>query len=500
MDDILARILAAEETASDGGEWLPDAALWRRAVAHRFTPLMENAAYFEALEAALAKARRTVIILGWQFDPRTRLDPHSRIGDRQAEIGRRLRMMVKDNPELDVRLLIWRSPLLIAASQGFFPQRAQRWFRKRIAEFRLDAPGPLGACHHQKVVVIDDSLAFVGGGDISVDRWDSEEHLDGDPRRCLPSGLICSPRHEVMAMFDGPAAHALGDLARIRWYRATGERVRLSSGEGDPWPEAIEPMLTQVEVGVARTMPKWGRHHGADESLRLHLDHIARARKLIYLENQYVTSPRIAEALAARLAEPDGPEVVIVTTLRAPSWFDQMTMDTARAEVLHALEEVDVHGRLSAWAPVTEECGRIIVHSKVSIIDDQVLRIGSSNLNNRSFGYDSECDIAAAPGPGGEGVIRAFRHRLIGHFLGVDTATYASCEALSDSVGAAISTYGQTRMVQLGTQGASRFERMVAEFQLGDPNSPADDFRPWKRRRRMKAATHTIEKSITNGR
>ena len=82
----------------------------------------------------------------------------------------------------------------------------------------------------------------------------------------------------------------------------------------------------------------------------------------------------------------------------------------------------------------------------------------------------------------------------------MDAATYASCEALSDSVGAAISTYGQTRMVQLGTQGASRFERMVAEFQLGDPNSPADDFRPWKRRRRMKAATHTIEKSITNGR
>ncbi|WP_240623384.1 phospholipase D-like domain-containing protein [Brevundimonas lutea] len=492
MEDTQARALAANG-------WLPADRVWRKARANRFTPLMENAAYFEALEAALARARRSVIVLGWQFDPRTRLDPHSRIGDRQAEIGHRLRWMIKENPELDVRLLIWRSPLLIAASQGFFPQRAQRWFKKRIAEFRLDTPGPLGACHHQKVVVIDDKLAFVGGGDISVDRWDSEEHLDGDPRRCLPSGLICSPRHEVMAMFDGPAAHALGDLARIRWYRATGERVRLSDAPSDPWPEAIAPMLTDVEVGVARTMPRWRRRHGADESLRLHLDGIARAKRLIYLENQYVTSPRIAEALAARLAEPEGPEVVIVTTLKAPSWFDQMTMDTARAEVLHALEQADVNNRLTAWAPVTEEGGRIIVHSKVTIIDDQLLRIGSSNLNNRSFGYDSECDVAAAPGPEGEATIRAFRHRLIGHFLGVDAETYASCEALSHSVGEAIATYGQTRMVQLGMEGASRFERMVAEFQLGDPNSPADDFRPWKRRRRMKAASQAIENSITNG-
>ena len=450
MEDTQARALATRD-------WLPADKVWRKARAHRFTPLMENAAYFEALEAALARARRSVIILGWQFDPRTRLDPHSRIGDRQAEIGHRLRLMIKENPELDVRLLIWRSPLLIAASQGFFPQRAQRWFRKRIAEFRLDAPGPLGACHHQKVVVIDDKLAFVGGGDISVDRWDSEEHLDGDPRRCLPSGLICSPRHEVMAMFDGPAAHALGDLARIRWYRATGERVRLAPAAADPWPEHIAPALTDVEIGVARTMPKWRRRHGADESLRLHLDGIAKARRLIYMENQYVTSPKIAEALAKRLAEPDGPEVVTVTTLQAPSWFDQMTMDTARAEVLHT-------------------------------------------LNNRSFGYDSECDVAAAPGPEGEATIRAFRHRLIGHFLGVDMATYASCEALSASVGEAIATYGGTRMRQLGMQGASRFERMVAEFQLGDPSSPADDFRPWKRRRRMKAVPHLSEKSITSGR
>ncbi len=171
-----------EETDNHDGSLLhPGQDCWRVETADRFAILMENEAYFDALMSSLDKARRSIVVLGWQFDPRTRLDPESRFGDRQAEIGHQLRMLVKSRPDLDVRLLIWKSPLLIAASQGFYPHLAQRWFRKRMVEFRLDSPGPIGACHHQKVVIIDDAIAFCGGGDISTDRWDSSEHLDGDP-------------------------------------------------------------------------------------------------------------------------------------------------------------------------------------------------------------------------------------------------------------------------------------------------------------------------------
>ena len=181
----------------------PGQTVWRVEPADRFAILMENQTYFDALASAISKAQRSVVLLGWQFDPRTRLDPETRAGDRQAEIGHQLRMLVRSRPDLDVRLLIWKSPLLIAASQVFYPHKAQRWFRKRMVEFRLDSPGPIGACHHQKVVIIDDKVAFCGGGDISTDRWDTSEHLDGDPRRALPSGLIPSPRHEVMCVMDG---------------------------------------------------------------------------------------------------------------------------------------------------------------------------------------------------------------------------------------------------------------------------------------------------------
>jgi len=396
-----------------------------------------------------------------------------------------LRMLVKRKPDLDVRLLIWKSPLLIAASQGFYPHRAQRWFRKRMVEFRMDAPGPIGACHHQKVIVIDDRVAFCGGGDISTDRWDSVEHLDGDPRRALPNGVICKARHEVMCVMDGPAARALGDLARERWFKATWERTVPDEVESDPWPDGVPVQMTEAPVGIARTEPKWSGRHEVRENEALHLEAIRRAKRLIYFENQYFTSPIIAAALAERLAEVDGPEVVVVSTGKSPSWFDSMTMDTARAEVLFRLETADVHNRFFAFSPNTASGQRIIVHAKVTIIDDRLLRIGSTNINNRSLGFDTECDVAIAPDDdAGRAQIHAYRHRTIAHFVGVKPAEFGAAEAVLGSTGKAIQGFDTGRMSPLGATQPSMIQRTIAEFQLGDPVSSADSFRPWKRRNR----------------
>ena len=477
---------AAQGPSLDAGALLaPGDTCWRVERADRLSILMENGAYFEALASSLAKAERSVVVLGWQFDPRTRLDPESRAGDKQAEIGHLLRMMVKTRPDLDVRLLIWKSPLLIAASQGFYPHKAQAWFRKRMVEFRLDSPGPLGACHHQKAVIIDDAVAFVGGGDISVDRWDSEQHLDDDPRRCQPSGVIAPPRHETMCVMDGAAARALGDLARERWFKATWERTVPETVDSDPWPDDLPVAFHDTPVGIARTEPGHGGRHEVRENERLHLEAIRGAKRLIYMENQYFTSPVIARALAERLDEPDGPEVILVSTGRSPSWFDSMTMDTARAEVLFRLESADRHNRFFAFSPNTKRGERIIVHAKVTIVDDVLLRIGSTNLNNRSLGFDTECDVAIGPeDEAGRDAIQRFRHRTIGHFIGVTADEFAAAEAICGSIGDAIHKFENGRMSPLGAMPPSFIQRTIAEFQLGDPISPRDAFRPWKRRNR----------------
>ncbi|CAN5299384.1 phospholipase D-like domain-containing protein [soil metagenome] len=467
----------------DGSLMQPGKTVWRVETADRLGLLMENQVYFDALASAISKAQRSIVLLGWQFDPRTRLDPQSRAGDRQAEIGHQLRMLVRSRPELDVRLLIWKSPLLIAASQGFYPHKAQRWFRKRMVEFRLDSPGPIGACHHQKVVVIDDKIAFCGGGDVSVDRWDSIEHLDGDPRRCQPSGLISPPRHETMCVMDGAAARALGDLARERWFRSTWERTVPDETDNDPWPDGVEPVMTDVPVGIARTEPRCGGRGEVRENEALHLKAIQSARSLIYLENQYFTSPAIAACLAQRLSEADGPEIVLVSTGNSPSWFDKMTMDTARSEILYRLESADTYNRFSAFAPRTQEGKRIIIHAKVSIIDDRMLRIGSTNLNNRSMGLDTECDVALEPtDEAGRAAIRDFRRHSISHFVGISAAEFAAAEAVMGSTGQAIRAFDTGRMELLGATPPSRVERFIAEWQLGDPSSADNAWQPWKRR------------------
>ena len=482
----------APTDAYPGSLQAPGRNAWRVETADRFAILMENEAYFDALSSALDKAQRSIVVLGWQFDPRTRLDPETRAGDRQAEIGHRLRMLVRSRPDLDVRLLIWKSPLLIAASQGFYPHKAQSWFRKRMVEFRLDSPGPLGACHHQKVVIIDDAVAFCGGGDISTDRWDSEHHYDGDPRRCQPTGLIGAPRHETMCVMDGAAARALGDLARERWFRATWERTIPDQVDHDCWPEGVAVDMTDVPISISRTEPQWGGRADVRENESLHLDAIRGARKLIYLENQYFTSPVIAAALADRLSEEDGPEVVLVSTGNSPSWFDKMTMDTARSEVLYRLESADKYDRFFAFAPRTKRGDRIIVHAKVSIIDDKLLRIGSTNLNNRSMGLDTECDIAAEPRDAeGQARIKAFRHHSIGHFIGIDGADFADCEAIIGSTGHAIRTFDTGRMEALGALPPSQIERFIAEWQLGDPSSSTNAWRPWKRRNPSQRTSHS---------
>lgn len=469
-------------TRADQRFLVPDRNCWRVETANRFTILMENQAYFDALASSIEKATRSIIVLGWQFDPRTRLNADADYDDPQAEIGHRLRLLVKQKPELDVRLLIWRSPLVIAASQGFFPHRAQRWFRRRFVEFRLDNPSAMGACHHQKVVVIDDKIAFCGGGDISTDRWDSSHHLDDDQRRKMPDGELSAPRHEVMSVMDGAAALALGDLARERWRRATWERTVPVQVDNDPWPDGVEPSLYNTPVGIARTEPSAGARSEVRENERLHLDAIARARRLIYMENQYFTSPKIAAALARRLAEPDGPEVVLVTTRTSPSWFDRLTMDTARAEVLFTLEGVDDNNRFFAFAPLTPDGNRIIVHAKMTIVDDELIRIGSTNLNNRSMGYDTECDVAAEPlEPAGCDAIMAHRRRSIAHFMGVVAADYTRKEIELGSVGEAILSFGDTRMELLGYTRPSRMEKAIASWQIGDPLSTRDAFRPWSR-------------------
>jgi phosphatidylserine/phosphatidylglycerophosphate/cardiolipin synthase-like enzyme len=473
----------------------PGDTCWRTARADRAAFLIDNEAYFTAVFDALQKARRSILLIGWGFDPRTRLFPDGYDGpDDPDEVGRILMELSRDRPDLDIRVLIWKSALPISASQEFFPHKARRYFRGSRVHFRLDDTVPFGACHHQKVLVIDDRVAFSGGGDISVDRWDTPAHPDEDPRRIMPKQECHAPRHEVMMVVDGAAARALADLARDRWRRATGEELpRPPEAGGDPWPEPVPVQLRDVEIGIARTEPEWKKQPLVDEIRRLTLASIAEARETIYLENQYFTSPVIAEALAARLAEPDGPEVVLISTGEAPSWFDQLTMDRARGAMIWRLRSADIFGRFRAYWPATPGGGTIIVHSKVTVIDDRIARVGSANLNNRSGGFDTECELAVQCDDDHDAnlTIAAFRDRLVGHFMGQTGEAVRRARAEFGGLAAAIDNLNRDgRLRPIEPPGTTAFGEFVTKYHLGDPQDTRDSWRPNRRRERLYKEAH----------
>ncbi|WP_332764594.1 phospholipase D-like domain-containing protein [Phenylobacterium sp.] len=481
----------------------PGETCWRTARAGRAAFLIDTEAYFTAVYEALRKAKRSVLLVGWGFDPRARLFPDGYDGpDDPDEVGRILVELAGARPELDIRLLIWKSALPIAISQEFFPHKARKWFHGTGVKFVLDDQVPFGACHHQKVLVVDDELAFCGGGDISIDRWDTPGHLDLDPRRIMPDQEHHAPRHEVMAMVDGEAAMAFGDLARERWRRATGEVLPRPPGPAgtDPWPSHIPAHLREVDIAIARTEPPWQGRPVVEEIRRLTLESILAAKTTVYLENQYFTAPAIAEAIAARLGDVDGPEVVLISTGQSPSWFDQLTMDRARSNILWRLQAADIFGRFRAWYPTTRAGTKIIVHSKVTVVDDTLARIGSANLNNRSGGFDTEAELGIEVSTEHDRMaVTAFRDRLVGHFLGHtgDAVAKARVER-GGLIGAVEALNREGRLTPILPTKQSALGELIATYHLGDPASVSDSWRANRRRDRL-YSTIRAERRLRRG-
>lgn len=482
---------------SDSSVFQPGYNCWRVEAADRVALLIDNDEAFDALKPLLLAAKKSIWVLAWVFDPLTRLDPdrvrRSRDPTRADRIGLILRRQAALNPALDVRVLTWDMPFPIAASQLFGPHRGAAFFAGSRVKYRLDATLPASACHHQKAVIIDGVTALISGGDIGVDRWDDCRHLDNNPLRRLPTGRHYPPRHEVSMLVDGRAGEAMADLFIDRWRSSGGDAVeRPARPDETPWPAHLTPDLRKIPVAVARTSAQWRGRSEVTECMLLHLSAIRRARKLIYLENQYLTSPIIVEALAERLFEADGPEVVTIGPARSPSYFDQMTMDSARTAAINRLREVDIHHRFSAFSAHTPNGGPIIVHSKVSIIDDHLLRIGSANLNNRSIGLDSECDVAFEARTELEReTVRGFLGRLVGHFI--DRSSTDVIEAMEREGGLAaainaLDVHGgpPRRLRPAPVRKLGPIQQFIADWSLGDAIAPDDAWRPWGRRERLR--------------
>jgi phospholipase D1/2 len=414
----------------------------RVAPARRAALLIDAEAYFSAFARAALRARRSIVIVGWDFHSATRLHlgrPH--VPD---VLGDFLNFLVERSRTLEVYILTWDYPLVFARGRESAPVYKLGWHPHRRVHFRYDDRCPAGAALHQKIVVIDGAVAFCGGIDLTCARWDTSEHRACDARRRNDKESQCyPPYHDVMLTVDAGAARALHDLVSERWANASGQALPAPDPCADPWPVGVMPSFTDVDVGVARTVPPLEGAPPVAEIRHLYLDLIASARRSIYIENQYFTARELGEALARRLEEPNGPEVVVVLRHFESGLVEAPAMGAMRSALLRKLHAADRYSRFRAYYPgvpglPAQQCCDL--HSKLMIVDEQWLLVGSANFANRSMSIDTECNLLVQPRDERRNsrAIAACRDRLLGEHLDVPAGRVQRAIEEHGSMGAAV--------------------------------------------------------------
>ena len=458
---------------------------WRVERANRAAVIVDAEDYFRLARQAMLRAKSQILLIGWDFDTRICLDYDADDGA-PTELGAFLSWLPRNRPRLQVHILKWDMGAIKLLGRGTTALRLLRWMASDQIHFKLDGAHATGASHHHKIAVIDDALAFCGGIDMAGMRWDTREHRDSDEHRRRPTtGRRYAPWHDATMAVDGAAAAALGELARDRWKAAGGKPIRAPRAKSDPWPDELEPQFDKVDVAIARTRAAYDGEDCIREIEALYIDMIKRARRFVYAENQYFASRAVADALEERLGERDGPEFVIVNPKSGQGWLDDEAMSPARAELFFRLQKADRYGRFRIFTPVTAGGEDIYVHSKITIVDDEMLRVGSANLNNRSLGLDSECDLmidatrrrnaVAAP------QIAALRLDLLGEHLGVSVDTIEARLAQTGSLIRAIESFSGGRgrgLIPFIPEKPTTLERKLARSEALDPESAGEAFEP----------------------
>lgn len=464
------------------GLLVPGRNCWRIERARKLSWLIDGEQYFTAVRKAIAQAQSSIFIVGWDIDSRMRLVPGG-AGDGWPEaLGDFLGALLAARPHLNAYILSWDFALLFALEREWLTELKLTSRAQQRLKFQLDDRHPVGASHHQKLIVVDDSVGFVSGFDLTFNRWDTQDHAPDDARRRNPDGTVYAPFHDLGAVVSGRAAAALGELARQRWLTATGRHPRQpeSAAASSIWPLGSAD-LTDVDVAIVRTEPRFEDQPGVFEVRDLHLDAIAAAKSSIFAENQYFTSTTIAAALASTLQREDGPDIAILSPSTQSGWLETSTMGVLRARIHADLIRADRHQRYRVYCPWLDGGGQascLNVHSKVLIIDDELLTLGSANLSGRSMGLDTECNLAieAKGDPRIRDAIAGLRWRLLAEHLARREKDIAAAVRDHRGLIAGIEALrGEGRSLKpLAAPSEAEWSAFVPDHSVLDPEEPID--------------------------
>src|SRR6266513_3001946 len=354
------------------------------------TVLIVGADAFRAMVDEIEVARSHVHVTGWHVTPDFALTR-----DDAPRILRRL--LAEVATRIPVRVLIWAgAPLpVLRPWRGDVRAIREQLVAGTHTQCALDARERPMHCHHEKTIVVDDQVAFVGGIDLTRfngDRWDTPQHQ-------ARGGVGW---HDVAMRIAGPAVQDVAKNFAMRWEATTGEKL----------PAASAPSASgEVELQLVRTVPD-GMYQqlprGEFRILESYLRGLRAAQRLVYLENQYLWSPEILAVLREKLARPPTPEFRLVLLL--PAKPDNVADDT-RVQLGSLVQADGEGGRLLACTLSTiggEKDWPVYIHAKVGIVDDAWVTSGSANLNEHSLFNDTEMNLVTHDA----GLVRQTRIRL----------------------------------------------------------------------------------------
>jgi phosphatidylserine/phosphatidylglycerophosphate/cardiolipin synthase-like enzyme len=391
--------------------------------------------YYKTFYEVARKAQRYILIAGWQFDSSVKLLRGDDAGGTDGAVFRKfLNGLCADNPELEIYILAWDFSMIFSIEREWFQKWIFDWSSNERMHFRFDSAHAVGASHHQKFSVIDGQIAFVGGMDICSDRWDDRKHLPENPHRSNEDGIVFGPYHDVQSYHAGKAAIKLTELFLERWEISGGGKIDLPSVTGDI-PEINVPVkIDSDRVAICRTLAKTlvPRQDSVKEIKYLYEDAISSSESLIYIENQYFTSRSVYAALVNRMGTARSRPIQLVIVLpKSPNAFsEEVSLGVIQTKLLRSLKNAAAEtGRdlgiyyTGSIAKAGEEKPTYI-HSKILLIDDRFLSVGSANTTNRSMGLDTELNVAwEADSPDQQNIIesvRAARVELLSEHCGIE--------------------------------------------------------------------------------
>jgi phosphatidylserine/phosphatidylglycerophosphate/cardiolipin synthase-like enzyme len=371
--------------------------------------LIDGANALPVMARELSRAKKFVHLTDWHLAPAFDLVR----GDSPEVIGRLLAELAE---RVDVRVLVWSG----APIPAFHPTRKEvsEAVRNltRGTRIRCEADPrehPLH-CHHEKTIVIDGEVAFVGGIDLTDDGGDRFDNSAHEARRSLGW-------HDVAVKLGGPVVADVGDHFAQRWTELTGEELWRPEPPA-PTGETTVQLVRTVAEGMYDTVP-----HGDFRIFESYRRALASATRFVYLENQFLWAPEIVSTLVEKLRNPPHPDFRVVILLPAKANNGQ---DDTRGQ-LGVLADADAgNGRLLAATIRSLSDGRadpLYVHAKVAIVDDRWLIVGSANLNAHSLFNDTEVCVVTDNAE----LARDTRVRLWAEHLELDRATVSAAEVRS---------------------------------------------------------------------